>query len=393
MYRLLPLHALLASLVVGCQNLSREASDPPVPDGAWEQLTALHLETKLGGCAVGDFDPDRPGNEIAVVAGDGRVLEIFVDETDPSGFAHELMGTLPGEPIQCAVGDLLPGRPGVELVTVGVAEGGEHDGGAGLATLWLRDGEGGSWEGHTLLEDQALIHGVAVGELDPDRPGAEVVLGGFSGVVHVGTIRSAGDRTVALWEHHAMPASTGNVKGISVGPEGARIGCDDGSLLALDRAAGSLGLHSLCRWEGAPLARLASDADGVLVASNDGVLRYSQFAPDTGTTSTVVGARADDRLRGAVIADLSNESPGTEWATAGYDGRILVIERVDVRRDRTGVLTMRTRQELAGQDDDRLHHLAAGELPGLGTCLVAVGYSGRVTVLRRAPVAEAPGAP
>ena len=80
--------------------------------------------------------------------------------------------------IQCAVGDADPARPGDELVAVGMKAGTEGGGGPGEAHLVYREGD--AWRTETIFEDVALLHGVGVGEIDPDHEGAEVLVVGFS---------------------------------------------------------------------------------------------------------------------------------------------------------------------------------------------------------------------
>jgi hypothetical protein len=103
----------------------------------------------------------------------------------------------------------------------------------------------------------------------------------------------------------------------------------------------------------------------VLFCGNDGVLRLWQ----DGAVRELYAST--ERLRGAVIADLDPSRPGIEYATAGYDGRVVVVSEEDSTLTATVV----------GRDAERFHHLAVGDLPGLGTCLVACGYGGRVIVV------------
>jgi hypothetical protein len=71
----------------------------------------------------------------------------------------------------------------------------------------------------------------------------------------------------------------------------------------------------------------------------------------------------------------------------GYDGFVRVLGLRDALEDdpsrgiRSGDRVVQEVQ--VGRDDDRLHHLASGSLAGLGRCLVACGYSGRVLVMSR----------
>ena len=95
-----------------------------------------------------------------------------------------------------------------------------------------------------------------------------------------------------------------------------------------------------------------------------------------------------------MIADVDPEAPGPELATAGYDGIVRVLRVRDLGRDERGLRQLDAEVLEVARDDDKLHHLAGGELPELGACLVAVGYSGRVVVVRhRASLAGREGTP
>lgn len=363
--------AALALLTSGCIATSHGA--------AWWQETVLEVPTKLGGCAVGDIDPDHPGNEIAVVASDGRVYCI---RHGPSGWIHEVVAELPGEPIQCAIGDLDPEHPGDELVTVGVVRGGEGDGAPGVAYL-LQKEPGGSWSEPLPLmlggDAGTLLHAVAIGDADPQHPGNELVLAGFGRELYVLTRQGTSDAQSDLAGD--LP---GNAKGAAIGMGGVVVACDDGTLLAFHKGEQGWAGRVLETYPDA-LARVTATDASVLVSANDGILRLHR---DGGTTLNLL--ESPDRLRGAVITDVDPSHPGTEMATAGYDGTIRVLwvetaERPDpsrnLERGEPFVVSRRV-----GRDSDRFHHLAAGELPGLGTCLVACGYSGRVIVVGHHPV-------
>ena len=194
---------------------------PPLVHPDWLQQTALAIDGRWNGCAVGDLDPTRPGQEIAVVGGDGRV--VLVARVEGAWQASEL-GRLDGEPIQCAAGDLVAEWPGDELVTVGMRRGVEGDPGPGCAVLWQRGAQG--WSAREVLVDDALLHAVAIGELDERSPGAELVLAGFSGRVHVG--RSLGGGDLAFEQRSLVPdgaaGPSGHAKGAAIAPGWAALG-------------------------------------------------------------------------------------------------------------------------------------------------------------------------
>jgi len=396
--------AARAALAVPALALLACAATEPAPPAAhqdWLQETALASEGRWNACAVADLDPTRPGNEIAVVGGDGRV--VLLARVAGAWQASEL-GRLAGEPIQCAAGDLVDEWPGDELVTVGMQRGSEGDPGPGCAVLWRRDAQG--WSPDEVLVDDALLHAVAIGELDPAARGAELVVSGFAGVVHVG--RSLGGGELAFEQRSLVPdgesGASGHAKGAAIGAGRAALALDDGSLLALrpgEAASATAGDPRPAAWRlarlaslPAPLARVAVDAEGVLVCANDGLLRYVQSRLEGALSATTTLLAAPDRLRGAVIADVDPGSPGPELATAGYDGLVRVLRVRERSRDERGLVQLDTQVLEVARDDDKLHHLAAGELGELGPCLVAVGYSGRVLVVhhraRAAPGEESP---
>lgn len=336
---------VLAPLAVSC------AATSPDP---WWQETAADLGGKLGGCVVADLDPALPGNEIAVVAGDGGVHLLW---RDGHRWRHRRPHNTEGESIQCVAGELLPQQAGEELVALGVATGGEDDGGPGRATAMGITADRETWL-KPLIESEALIHAGAMGDLDPGNPGEELAYGGFFGEARL--IGGQGTPTV-------LGPLPGNAKGAAVGLGGVVFACDDGSLVLFRRGGAGWRSEVLTRAPDA-LARVDATAEQVLFCANDGGLRLWQGG------STRLLHRSGDRLRGAVIADLDPAAPGPEYATAGYDGRIVVVRDAGARNPRVTVV---------GRDPERFHHLAAGVLPGLGPCLVACGYGGRVVVVGR----------
>jgi len=333
---------------------------------------------KLGGCAVGDIDPTHPGNEIVAVVSDGSVLCI---RREGEAWISERIAKLEGEQIQCAVGDLLPGHPGLELVTVGVAQGGEGDGGQGVAWLFMRGATG--WEQSRIFTDTALLHAVAIGELDADGEGDELVLAGFSQRAHLLVAGEDGFTATLLGQ---LP---GNAKGAAVGAGGVVVACDDGTLVLFTEEEEAWTGRTLGSWPGSGLARVAAGEQGALVCSNDGRLRYRQLAQGGGATSTLEVLAVEDRLRGAVLGDLDPTHPGFEFASAGYDGNVYLTQLTELKGPSiSGLTPFSANTHIIAHDDDRLHHLAFGELPGLGTCLVTCGYSGRVIVVGRNAVRQ-----
>lgn len=323
---------------------------------AWRADVVFTAPAKLGGCVVADLDSRHAGNEIATVCSDGSVYVVrFAD----GAWKHERVARTPGEMIQCAAGDVLPDNPGDELVVVGVEKGGEDSGARGAAHLVRHDGK--AWRVEALFKDSALLHGACVGDLDPDRPGNEVLVVGFSDNA---TLLF---RTGAKWQSRTVAALGSPGKNAVPFRGGAAVVCAGGTVQHVAKRDGKWTMATL---DTAPAgqARIGTDGERLLAARDDGKLGL-----------IADGKRVDiydepQKLRGAVLADVDPHFPGAEAATAGYQGNVVVLRR-----------TGRTFKPIAVyQDTAKLHHLAAGVLPGSDTtALVTCGYSGRLAVIRR----------
>ncbi len=336
---------LAVSAAAGCAHSPIEEKTV-----SWNQETAYEGSTKLGGCTVGDLDPDRPGQEIAVVAGNGDVILVFLDQGE---WQSETVDHLPGEMIQCAAGNLLPDHPGDELITVGIAQGGEDDGGPGSAWVFFKTSSG--WQRQKAFEDSALLHAVCMG------PPGTAFVAGYSHKVH--RLERGPDGWAAGWSADLA----GPAKGAAWSQDGLAI-CDANGRLNIFDEGGQAIPHRAAF--PAPQARIARDGARVLVCDNGGDLRLL----NSPTSIPEVIHHESDRLRGAVFADLLAESPGLECATAGYRGDVTLVYRHSKGE---------WHAEPVGHDSDRFHHLATGVLPGRGISLVGCGYSGRVTVVSR----------
>ncbi|MAG56782.1 MAG: hypothetical protein CMJ83_10865 [Planctomycetes bacterium] len=344
--RALPL-LTLCLLLAACQS-------PPMAEQGWEMHVALQTQAKLGGCVVADFDTSRDDAEIVVTSSPG---DVFMVRRAGEGWASELVAHFPGEMIQVAAGDLDPTNPGAELVCVGAAEGGEDDGGPGVAWFAWRDAKG--WHHERLIQQDALIHGVAIGDFDKNRPGLEVMVAGYT---RRATVIA---KVEGAWKVVGSVELPGEAKGVAAGLSGAAVVCADGSLVEVRQEGSGWGQRVLRRFPAA-LARVSADPSSALFCANDGTLRNWS----AGTVTELY--RSTDRLRGAVVVDVDPNTPGKEICTAGYTGEITIMNP----GTEGGV------PRIIAWDDNRFHHLAAGRLPGLGTCLVGCGYSGRVLVVR-----------
>lgn len=329
---------VLGALLCGCRAAGTRG---------WTAAVIFQAPGKLGGCAVGDADPDRPGNEIVSVCSNG---EVFLTRREGAGWKTDSIAKLGGEAIQVAIGDADPSTPGNEIVAVGVTEGGEDDGAPGAATLIRR--KGGGWKTEPIFEDRALIHGVCI-------ESGSVFVAGYSLTAHR-LWKADGS-----WKSEVVAALPGPGKNAVASRGGIVIACKDGSLVLVRKDGGwrSEVIHAY----GAGRSRLGAAGDRVIVANDDGTLHLLE-----GNRARVIHAESS-KLRGAVLADLDPDHPGLEAATAGYEMKMSVLYRNGKWRPVT-----------VFKDTGRFHHLAAGPLPGIsGIALVGCGYSGRLILAFR----------
>lgn len=324
----------------------------------WHTETAFTAPAKLNGCAIGDLDPRRAGNEIATVCANG---DVYLVHRAGASWKHEKVAHLPGEMIQCAIGDVDPVHEGSELVVAGMKRGEERDDAPGAAHVIRLDGD--AWKAEPLLETDALIHGVCVADLDPDRPGNEVLCVGFPARATV--VGRDGD----AWKTVAIIALEGAGKTAVPYRGGAAVTCKSGALLHVHRAGGWKA-EVLDRAPGGQ-ARIATDGARILTGRDDGGLGLLDAQGRTDIYSE------SQRLRGAVLADLDPDSAGLEAATAGYSGKVTVLHPGKDGWRATTVF----------EDTGKFHHLTSGELPGCGDGveLAGCGYSKRLTVIFRGP--------
>jgi len=346
-------------LAAGCADATSAAETSSrdgtgwTANGPWRVTVAAELGEKLGGCAIGDVDADRPGNELVTVSESGAVSLVWHEDGE---WGHRAIGRASGEMIQCAVGELERAHRGEEIVVVGMAVGGEDDGGEGAAHVLFRDGDG--WEMREIHRSPALIHATCLADFDGDGA-LEVLVAGYA---RKAVVLEHGEDG---WSATEAASIAGAAKGAVAHGGGAAIACADGRVVHLVRGEGGWTTAVLDEAPGGQ-ARIASDEERLLVARDDGALGLLE------------GGRRRDihregaKLRGAVLANLDPRSPGLEAATAGYEGRLTVL------RSKDGAWV----PETVDKSGDRLHHATSGVLSsvGPGVALVTCGYDGELVV-------------
>lgn len=368
-------------------------STPVLLESGWAMQVAYDGQTRINGVACGELDPGSAGDEIASVDRSGRMRVLrwtgneFEDSFDATNIpvVGEVGLDVPGgELVQVAVGNLDANSPGDEIVAVGMARGGEDDGGPGIVRYFARTGADGGWVERRFVT-AALVHAIAIGDLRPDRAGNEFVFAGFFGTALIGYVDPS---TGALLVDETDAAHQGGAKGVCTMPSGFVLACDNGETVRFRRSDTGWERSRVVQ-HGAPLARITQfeNTEAFAVCANDGTFRLWQGVGGGAITTFFV--RANNRLRGAIVHDVDPSSEGVEAATAGYDGEIRVVHlkrehaagEVPEGGRENAPLQLSTRAVSVARDTAKIHHLTVGEFDEIGTALVSCGYSGDILVV------------
>ena len=336
-------------------------------DGDWRSDVLLECERGMGGTAIGDLDPDAPGNEVAVVNGGG---EAWLVRRTAAGWQPERIHKGSGEMIMCAIGDADPRTPGNEFVGVGMVEGEESTTGPGQVLLIRK--QDGQWRSERVFEDNHMIHGVAIGDVSQAHAGCEIIACGFNHRVQL--IYLYGD----TWQHETIYVANDRLKIAHVAdvlPEhdGAEVVVcgSDGNVVALWE--GKLGWkHEVIFADPIGQSRITAAEPGVLIGGDGGKVTLATRQDATWTTEFLM--RDSGKIRGVAIADVDPACPGVELYAGGYSRHV-----TQLTRDEHGFWTA----TVIFTAQRPLHHLVAGEFdpahPGLE--LVTCGHEGRLIAL------------
>ncbi|MCK5773801.1 MAG: hypothetical protein KAH57_08425 [Thermoplasmata archaeon] len=300
----------------------------------WEVETAYQTGGATDGVAIGELISSHDGDEAIVLSRDmGVYLTYF--QIDTSSWHTEKIWTSPGQGLTPSIGDLMPDKPGNEVLVVGLSAGLEDadDAGHGLATVLYR--EGGAWRSINVLETDSLLHGCDIGDLDPTIEGNEAVVVGFTREAYSIWY----DQSNSTWHSSLICNDTGNLRKAVIAdilPENPGnevvIASKSGKVLLAYGDAHNWTVETI--YDGVPLARIAvGDVD-----PDEGLEIYvgADTFNDQGIDNpTIIGIKKDgtdwitktilsdtDKNRGVWVGDVDPNVDGQELYIFGYS-RIL----------------------------------------------------------------------
>jgi hypothetical protein len=348
----------------------------------WDAEVLASYNTKTSGCTIGDLDPTRDGNEIVTVNGDGLVAMVYKSESGQWRSIDLWQGE--GELITPVIADCYPDNPGNELVVVGMAKGPEGEG-AGQATMIY--GSGDNWNSAIIYIAPDMLHGLAIGDLDPNHAGSEIVTMSFGFDVEMLTPNGTGPTD---WTVTHMWKGEGKVrKGIidDVDPNHA-----GNELVVVDKSGNCTMLYGSDKnWTaqnlwidpGVPgLARIAvGDVDPsapgkeIIVggdSNNVGII----WREGTNWDGEVIFTDSD-KIRGLGIADVDPSHKGNEILVFGYSTNVNMLVK-------SGSLWT---SRVIFSDTGRSHDLAVGEADSAhpGPEIIIAGYSKNITMISVSP--------
>jgi hypothetical protein len=321
----------------------------------------------MGGAAVGDLDPETPGNEVVAVTAAG---EVWLVGRAGAEWRPTRIYQGDGELIMGAVGDADPRYAGNEFVGVGMVSGPESRTGAGQVLLIHRDGA--QWKGVRVFQDDHMLHGVAIGDVSSRHAGNEIVACGFNHRVTLLSSEQGGWRheTIYVGNNRMKIALVGDVLPQRDGVEVIVCG-SDGNVVALWE--GPLGWHhEVVFTDPVGQSRIAVGHNSVLIGGDRGKVTLALRRGGHWTTEFI--ARDSGKIRGVAIADIDPAQPGDELYACGYSRHVRQFVRdVDGYWNAKVIFTAQR----------PLHHLVVGEFDSThpGPELVTCGHGGRLVAL------------
>ncbi len=377
-----PAHAGLEMVFTGYSKNATMLGVSP-----WYYDVMFSRASKTSGCTIGDLDSTRAGNEVVVASSDGNVAMLY--KSSSGHWESQQLWQGEGELITPVIADFYEGNDGNELVVVGMSKGLEGEG-AGQATMIY--GSGDTWNSAIMYIAPDMLHGLAVGDLDPEHDGSEVIVMSFGYDV---TMLTWNETVPTDWKTTHMWHAEGKVrKGVIDDLDPTQPGNElvvvdkSGNCTLLSGSGMTWSATTLWTDPGTPgLARVVvgdvdTDYPGKEIvvggdSSNVGIIWR------TGNTwEGKVIFTDSNKIRGLGIGDVDPTQPGNEIVVFGYSQKVTMLTK------NNNIWT----SSMIFKDTGRAHDLALGEFDPehKGQEIVFVGYSNNATMLMNSELTEKP---
>ena len=339
--------------------------------GTWCAKTILTESEKFDGVNFGDVDNDGKLDVVGV----GLSGQVWVARYVSHEWTAQKLWDNPGELLQPAIGDVDNDGKN-EIVVGGMVAGPEADTGAGQVTMLK--GSGTQWTATRIYTAEAMVHGIHMGDFDPDHPGNEIVIGTFAyNMTELAYTNGKWVDTLMFKAGHKVrTVVVGDVDGD--GKNEVTAASKDQNVYITKKVNHVWVTKSVYYDPIDGVARCGIgdfDGDGIvdIVTNGDSQdMAYIHGLGNSNYTGTVI-FHDSDKGRGAKIGDVYDGHPGNEIVSTGYSGNVTLHYLVGTT----------WKHVLLYHDVGRLHDLKLADVdsdhPGIE--IITCGYSNKVTVV------------
>ena len=344
----------------------------------WGAEIAFQGTAAIDGLAIGEVDADHEGVEI-VSSDRNNEVRITKYLSGSDSYSSEAIWTAGGQQLTPAIGDLRTDIPGNEIMVVGLSSGTEDvNPGDGTATVLNYDGS--SWNAErAFTEENYLIHGCDIGDLDPNIEGLEAVAVTFGWNAYLIWY----DYEAEEWKNDLIYHDNGNVRKVVIAdliddhPGNEMVTVSKGGNVTI--AYGTVGNWTTeVVYSGDALARVCvGDVDpdpGLEIYSGSDTFKVFAHKYDGTEWVTQEVFEDTDKFRGVWVGDVDPDIEGPELYAYGYSRKLTKI---------TGSFATGWNSETVYIDTARGHEIRIGEVipDNVGPEIAIVGYSQAITVI------------
>jgi|GEM_PF-6170110 len=338
--------------------------------GVWCAKTLMTASEKFDGVNYGDADNDGKTDVVA----SGLSGEVWLARYINHEWTAQVLWSNPGELIQPAIGDVDNDGKN-EIVAGGMVAGPEADTGAGQVEMIK--GSGNHWTATRIHTDGFMVHGIHVGDFDPDHPGNEVVIGTF------GYNMTELAFTDGKWVETHMLSAGHKVRTVVVGDldndgQNEVLGVSKDQNIYIVKKVNHVWTNQIIYHnpvDGDARGGFGDyNGDGItdIVVSGDSTNLALIKRTGNNWSGSVIFTDSD-AMRGSKIDDAYDGHPGNEIYGAGYSGNVTMLYQVNGT----------WKHYLLFHDIGRLHDLKIADVDPdhPGKEILVCGYSDSVTIV------------